>query len=109
MSTRGQLEFTAVQRRRELAQKYFPKGMTGMEVQLLADVEQLLLKAYEAGTAESGGQAWSNQAVLGYTIMAAEQIALPASQIRLLVRAMHSRFDFKTTGEAAAHYRQADY
>ncbi|WP_337101987.1 hypothetical protein [Paenibacillus sp. YIM B09110] len=103
------LEFTAAQRRRELEAKYFPQGMEAGEIGLLTEVEQLLIKAYRAGAEQAHCQSWSNQSALGYVIMAAEQVALPAKLINLIVKTMHCGFDFNTIEEAAAHYRQSDY
>ncbi|MNC15164.1 hypothetical protein D3C76_307150 [compost metagenome] len=106
------LEYTAAQRRRELALKYFPQGMEIGMIAMLDEVEQLLIKAYQAGQQESeklSPQEWSNQSAAGYTIMAAEGAEFTEGQIQALVNRLHNRFDRVTLEEAAAHYCKSPY
>ncbi|WP_036654704.1 hypothetical protein [Paenibacillus wynnii] len=106
------LEYTAAQRRRELALKYFPQGMEYGMIALLDEVEQFLIKAYHAGQQAAdklSPQAWSNQTAAGYTIMAAEGAGFTEGQIQALVNRLHNRFDMVTQEEAAAHYRKSPY
>jgi len=96
----------------QLEQKHFPQGVTPDLIQLLDDVEELLVKAYQVGcqTAEKlVPQAWSNQSAFGYAILAAERVCFPTEQINRLVRSMHNRFDMITLEEAAEAYRKSSY
>lgn len=47
---------------------------------------------------------WSNDAALGYMLLAAEKIGLTEEQKRQLLGAMYFEFDLKTVEEAAIYY-----
>lgn len=49
---------------------------------------------------------WSNDAALGYMLLAAERLGYSVKQKNLLLREMYFAFDFKTVEEAAKHYRK---
>lgn len=52
---------------------------------------------------------WSNNAALGYVILAAKELGYPEEQISKLVRTMYRTFDYKTIDEAKAAYEQSPY
>ncbi|MCY7487262.1 hypothetical protein [Paenibacillus alvei] len=52
---------------------------------------------------------WSNQACLGYMIMAAEEAGISSDEILNIVRKMHRMHDEVTVDEAARFYRGSDY
>lgn len=55
------------------------------------------------------GEEWSNQAALGYAILAANEMGLKVEVISQLVANMYRAFDNKTIEEAAAIYRDSSY
>ncbi|WP_108722220.1 hypothetical protein [Gorillibacterium timonense] len=104
------LEYTAAQRRHELAVKFFPAGLMPDQIKLLDEVEQLLIRAYQAGESQAVEvQTWSNQSAFGYAILAAERTGQAPAQIQQLVKALHTIFDRVSLEEAAAHYRRSPY
>lgn len=52
---------------------------------------------------------WSNQACLGYAIIAMRNKGLDEETIRKVVNAMRSEFDFTALEEAADVYRKSPY
>ncbi|MNN99244.1 hypothetical protein D3C81_2188330 [compost metagenome] len=52
---------------------------------------------------------WSNNACLGYIIAGLERKGWTEEQIREVVRAVYSEFDFKTVDEAKAIYNESFY
>lgn len=54
--------------------------------------------------AQEEQEEWSNQACLGYVIMAAEKLDYSKEEIEKLVRKMQLIFDFKTVNEAREKY-----
>ena len=54
-------------------------------------------------------EAWSNNACLGYTILAMESLEFQEAKIKSIVRAMHMCFDAYTLSEADQHYCKGPY
>lgn len=52
---------------------------------------------------------WNNYACLGYAILGAKKLGYDDEQIRQLVRAIHSEFDWKSVDEAEKTYTESDY
>lgn len=52
---------------------------------------------------------WSNQACLGYAIIAMKNKELDEEIIQKVINAMHSDFDFTAVEEAADVYRKSSY
>ncbi|MCY9755369.1 hypothetical protein M5X00_14065 [Paenibacillus alvei] len=52
---------------------------------------------------------WSNQACLGYMIMAAEGAGVSAEEILKIVKKMHRMHDEVSVEEAARFYRDCEY
>ena len=52
---------------------------------------------------------WSNQASLGYAILAAKKMGFSDEKIQELVINLHGEFDMKTVEEAAEVYRKSAY
>lgn len=52
---------------------------------------------------------WSNQACMGYAILAAEKVGIQEYEIEELINTMIHLFDRKTIEEAAEHYCKSDY
>lgn len=52
---------------------------------------------------------WSNNACLGYAILAAKQLGYTDDQIQKLVRAIHNQFDWKSVDEAKEIYNKSTY
>ncbi|MCQ2010577.1 hypothetical protein NOM01_11170 [Sporolactobacillus sp. STSJ-5] len=48
---------------------------------------------------------WSNDAALGYMLLAAAKVGLTEDQKKKMLGAMYFEFDFKTVKEAAEYYR----
>jgi hypothetical protein len=48
---------------------------------------------------------WSNDAALGYMLLAARSVMLTDEQRKQLLGAMYFEFDLKTVEEAAEYYR----
>lgn len=104
------VELTCIKKRIQLENKHFPDGMYPKDIKLMDDVQDLLQQAYQVGAGSpEDSQSWSNQAVLGYAIMAAERAGFSEDDIQRLVRVMHNRFDMKTLEEAAECYRRSSY
>lgn len=61
------------------------------------------------GYLPEGYDGWSNNAAMGYAIMAAKQMSMKEEDIRLLISCMRDRFDFKTLEEAAKEYCESPY
>lgn len=101
-----------MQARHDFQSKFFPDGIPGDQIAMVDFVGQLASSAYRLGiqTGETiQGAEWSNNACLGYAILAAEQIGLSHEQIRKLTRAIHGMHDFKTIGEASEAYEQSPF
>lgn len=104
------LELTCAKHRIALEKKHFPDGVTPEQIKLLDDVEQLLQRAYTAGTESADStQAWSNHSAFGYAILAAERAGFSENDIQRLVRALRSQFDTVSLEEAAECYRKSPY
>lgn len=52
---------------------------------------------------------WSNQACLGYMILAAQKARIEEDQIREITRKMHRVHDEVSIEEAAKFYRECEY
>lgn len=52
---------------------------------------------------------WSNNACLGYAILGAQKLGYSEEQIKQLVRAIYSEFDWKSVEEARTVYEQSPY
>ncbi|WP_187355535.1 hypothetical protein ['Paenibacillus yunnanensis' Narsing Rao et al. 2020] len=52
---------------------------------------------------------WSNNACLGYIVAALTRKGWTHDQIKTVVGAVHTEFDFKTVDEARCIYEQSDY
>jgi len=64
----------------------------------------------ETVTSYLGSEAeWSNQAALGYAILAAKELNYNHDEIKKLIGAIYYQFDMKTVDEAKKIYREADY
>jgi hypothetical protein len=101
-----------IQARMKIESQFFPNGVNVHEIKLLSKIEELVTQAFTAGsnmTETVSSEQWSNQSAFGYAIMAAERIGTSTEDIQRLVRSMHNRFDLKTLGEAAEHYRKSPY
>ncbi|SFB62731.1 hypothetical protein SAMN05216312_12251 [Cohnella sp. OV330] len=101
-----------LQARHDFQSKFFPDGIPGEQIAMIDFVGQLAASAYRHGikTGETFQSAeWSNNACLGYAILAAEKIGLSHEQIRNLTRAIHGMYDFKTIGEARDAYEQSPF
>ncbi|MGI2295111.1 hypothetical protein [Paenibacillus sp. GXUN7292] len=108
----GQTMLFSVKCRVDLHRKHFPNGATSAEIKLLDDVQEVISWAYQAGREAEGvvsPQDSSNNASLGYVIMAAERVGLKQVQIYQMVQWLHRLFDEITLEEAAEHYMQSDY
>ncbi|MHA0855891.1 hypothetical protein [Paenibacillus sp. CMAA1364] len=106
------LMLTSARRRIELEQKHFPQGTPADAIKLLDDVQELLSRAYQAGYQAAERTVpleWSNNACLGYALLAAEMMGLDETHRRKLAHSMNNRFDFKTLEEAKEAYCNSDY
>ncbi|WP_179015982.1 hypothetical protein [Paenibacillus sp. 79R4] len=52
---------------------------------------------------------WSNNACLGYAIIAAKNLEYTEDQIKRLIRTMYSEFDFVSVEEARNTYNKSNY
>lgn len=52
---------------------------------------------------------WSNNACMGYAILAAKALGYSEEQIKQLVAAIYFEFDFKTVEEAKDVYNKSPY
>lgn len=52
---------------------------------------------------------WSNNACLGYALLGAKRLGYSEEQIKELIRAIYSEFDFKSIGEARQEYERSPY
>lgn len=64
---------------------------------------------YLIGKERSPESRWSNNACLGYAIYGARKLGYTDEQIKKLVRAIYSEFDFKTVNEAKETYNNSPY
>lgn len=52
---------------------------------------------------------WSNQAALGYAVLAAKELNYSHAEIKKLIGAIYYQFDMKTVDEAKKIYSERDY
>lgn len=52
---------------------------------------------------------WSNDACLGYVILALEELEYPPDQIQEVVNAVRAGFDWTSVDDAARHYQNSAY
>lgn len=64
---------------------------------------------YLIGKEQSSESRWSNNACLEYAIYGARKLGHTDEQIKKLVRAIYSEFDFKTVNEAKVTYDESPY
>lgn len=64
---------------------------------------------YLVSRAASPESEWSNNACLGYAIFGARKLGYNEEQIRELIRAIYSEFDFKSVEEAKKVYCDSPY
>ncbi|TCP24466.1 hypothetical protein EV207_12526 [Scopulibacillus darangshiensis] len=67
------------------------------------------LLRYLIGQEQSSEGRWSNDACLGYAILAAEKLGYSEKKVQELVVAIYGEFDRKSIGEAKDTYNQSSY
>lgn len=67
------------------------------------------LLRYLIGQEQNSEALWSNNACLGYVILGAEKLSYNDDQIRELVRAIYSEFDWKSIDVAKDVYNKSSY
>ncbi|MGW8956777.1 hypothetical protein [Paenibacillus sp. NPDC055715] len=89
-----------------------PNGVNATQINLLDDIEKRLTEAYKAGYEQSsifGFHEWSNNAAMGYTILALEQLDYEKVEIQKVINKMYRVFDETSLQEAAAHYNESSF
>ncbi|MBE0343626.1 hypothetical protein E4V51_25815 [Paenibacillus sp. 28ISP30-2] len=79
---------------------------------MLDDIEKRLAEAYKAGYEQSsifGFHEWSNNAAMGYTILAMEQLGYEKVEIQKVINKMYRVFDDTAVLEAREKYNNSDY
>lgn len=98
--------------RMEIERLYFPNGVNAGQIAMLDDIEKRLIEAYKAGYEQSsifGFHEWSNNAAMGYAIMALERLNFFEKEIKSAIGAMYRVFDETSIEEAKNHYNTSDY
>lgn len=100
----------ALGKRIEFEMEYFKEGATSEMTILIDGVERVAAESFIAGTKETDGYGlWNNNACLGYAMLGAKRLGYTNKQVKDLLRAINSEFDFKTVGEAAQAYCNSSY
>jgi Holliday junction resolvasome RuvABC DNA-binding subunit len=106
-----QLPFPMSQRI-EIERTHFPNGVNAAQITMLDDIEKRLAEVYKAGYEQSsifGFHEWSNNAAMGYTAMALEQLGYDSIEIQRVINKMYRVFDEVSVLEAKTHYDCSDY
>lgn len=96
----------------EIEKNYFPDGVNATQITMLDDIEKRLAEAYKAGYEQSsifGFHEWSNNAAMGYGIMAMEQLGYERAEIKRVIKGLYRVFDKTTIEQARNHYNTSDY
>lgn len=74
-----------------------------------ADGNRSQLLRYLIGREQSPEGRWNNNACLGYAILGAQKLGYDDEQVKNLVRAIYSEFDWKSVNEAKRIYEESTY